>query len=387
MPFITFYGVSMARILYGVHGTGHGHAIRALTISRQFSEHDFVFVSHRDGQELLEPECEVVECHNPETPVNDHCVATGAAIYSSLKVRRNRRRLMRKILDLIDRWQPDVAITDYEYFVPRACRQVGIPCLSLDHQHVVTACSHRIPLSQVPSFVTTSMAIQNLFSVATDYLVTSFYRPPLKPDTPTMVLPPLLRSSVLERSPRRGDYVLAYHGYSTFKNFFKFLRSIPRRVVIYGSNIDRIDGNLHFKKNSEQGFLRDLANCRYVVCGGGHTLISEALYYGKPLIVFPIKHAFEQYLNAHYVKTSGYGILHTGHNPPAGIIKAFEARLDEFAENITKMNFCGNKEIFTLLDRFIGNGGRGQWWADVTDFVPGGGDVKAVALGLARTAK
>jgi uncharacterized protein (TIGR00661 family) len=369
----------MARILYGVHGTGHGHAIRALTIARQFSQHDFVFVSHSHGRELLEPECEVVECHNPETPVSGHRVAAAAAIYSSLRVRRNRRGLTRRILNLIDRWQPDVAITDYEYFVPLACRKVGLPCLSLDHQHVVTSCSHRIPLGQVPSYITTSMAIKKMFSVATDYLVTSFYRPPLKPETQTMVLPPLLRASVLERSPRRGDYVLAYHGYSTFKNFFKFLRSIPRRVVIYGSNLDRIDGNLHFKKNSEQGFLRDLANCRYVVCGGGHTLISEALYYGKPLIVFPIKRAFEQYLNAHYVKVSGYGTLHTGHNPPSGIIRAFEARLDQYGENIHRENFCGNKEIFTLLDRYIGQAGRGQWWADRSDPAAGGAVDEALA--------
>ena len=375
----------MARILYGVHGTGHGHAIRALTISREFSQHEFVFVSHLDGKELLEPECQVVECHNPETPISDHRVAAGAALYSSLKVRSNRRRLMRKILNLIDHWQPDVAITDYEYFVPRACRKVGIPCLSLDHQHVVTSCSHEIPLSQIPSYLTTAMAVKNMFSAATDHMVTSFYRPPLKPDSQTMVLPPLLRHSVLERSPRRGNYVLAYHGYSTFTNFFKFLRSVPRRVVIYGSNQDRIDGNLHFKKNSEQGFLKDLANCRYVVCGGGHTLISEALYYGKPLIVFPIKRAFEQYLNAHYVKASDYGTLHTGHNPPAGIIKAFEARLDQYAENITRDNFCGNKEIFALLGRFIGKAGRGQWWADVTDLAPGAAEADAPAAGLAKT--
>ena len=44
-----------------------------------------------------------------------------------------------------------------------------------------------------------------------------------------------------------------------------------------------------------------------MVGSAGQTLISEALYYGKPLIVFPIKQAFEQFLNAFYVEKLGYG--------------------------------------------------------------------------------
>ena len=43
----------MAKILYGVHGTLHGHAMRALTIARHFSEHEFLFVTHDRGTAVL----------------------------------------------------------------------------------------------------------------------------------------------------------------------------------------------------------------------------------------------------------------------------------------------------------------------------------------------
>ena len=42
----------MARILYGVHGSQHGHAIRALTLARRFSEHEFLFVTSEEAAEM-----------------------------------------------------------------------------------------------------------------------------------------------------------------------------------------------------------------------------------------------------------------------------------------------------------------------------------------------
>ena len=137
------------------------------------------------------------------------------------------------------------------------------------------------------------------------------------------------------------------------KQFFTFLKHIPSPVRVYGFQEDRVDGNLHFKKKSEEGFLDDLSSCRYVVCGGSHTLVSEALYYGKPVISFPIKNAFEQFLNAFYIDRLGYGRYFTRLHPRPEIIPAFEAKLEDFRRNIGQENFCGNPEIFALVEQFI----------------------------------
>jgi len=90
-----------------------------------------------------------------------------------------------------------------------------------------------------------------------------------------------------------------------------------------------------------------------VVCGGSHTLISEALHYGKPVISFPIKNAFEQYLNALYLERLGYGRYFTGLRPRPEIIPDFEARLEDFRANIRPVSFNGNPEIYALVDQFI----------------------------------
>jgi uncharacterized protein (TIGR00661 family) len=260
---------------------------------------------------------------------------------------------MRMLLGEIERFQPDVAITDYEYFVPRAARACGLPCLSLDHQHIVTCARHAVPWRQAASGLATAASIRRLFSCASDYLVVSFYRPPVRAGVRARILPPLLRDSVLRQTPRDGGHVVAYHGYQTSRGFFEFLRGIPRPVKVYGSDAARTDGNLQFKTHSEGEFLGDLASCAYVVCGGGHTLISEALHLGKPLLVIPIRGAFEQFLNAHYVETLGYGHYHESLAPPPALAGRMESGLGDFRRRIRAESFCGNDEVFRCLDRFI----------------------------------
>jgi uncharacterized protein (TIGR00661 family) len=343
----------MARIFYGVHGTGHGHAVRALTIARHFPEHEFLFVSHGTGAGILGQEFQVEECPNPPTVVRGHQVDVAATLIASLKVKSRSRSHICGLLDLMDRFKPDVTMTDYEYFLPQAAQRAGVPCLSTDHQHVITCCRHQVPWSQYPSYLSTSFAVGSMFSRASDYLVISFFQPPVKPGVRARVVPPLLRDSVLQRRPTLGEHVLAYQGYSTFKRFFPFLSAIPSPVMVYGFDEERVEGNLHFKKNSESGFLDALASCRYVVCGGSHTLMSEALYYGKPVISFPIKNAFEQYLNALYLERLGYGRFFTGFRPLPEIIPAFEAELSGYRANISTGHFCGNEEIYARVEQFI----------------------------------
>ncbi len=343
----------MARILYGVHGTGHGHAMRALAVARHYPQHQFRFISHSHGAALLRREAEVVECYNPETPVIGHHVAGARALGSVARIFWQQSCLTRRVLEEIEQFQPDVALSDYEYFVPRACRASGLPCLSFDHTHIVTCARHRVPARQYVSYAATFAAIRGLFSHTSEFLVTSFYRPPLRRGARVLLVPPILREQALQHRPSDGGHVLAYHGYSTSRGFLDFLRAIPRPIRLYGSNLLRNDGNLRFKANSEEEFLGDLATCSYVVCGAGHTLISEALYFGKPLFVVPIRGAFEQFLNAHYVQQLGYGRYHTNLTPPPRLIPEFEAGLDGFRASIRAANFLGNTEVFAALDRFI----------------------------------
>ena len=351
----------MAKILYGVHGTLHGHAMRALTLARHFSEHEFLFVTHDRGTAVLAPEYPVVEIPGPLTIYQNHRVATWPTVVHTLRQFPTQGARLRQVRDLIEEFQPDVALSDYDYLVARAAQQVGLPCLSVDHQHIITFCHHPLPWRLRLPYWQLAWVIQWLFSQASHYLVISFFRPPLKPGVRGRLVPPLLRESVLARQPREGDHVLVYQSISPFPGFFDFLQSLPHPAVVYGFHQHRRDGNLTFKENSEKGFLDDLASCRYVICAGSHTLTSEALYYGKPVLSIPFQGAFEQYLNVFYLERLGYGRGLTTFPPQPDFMAGFEARLEDCRQAIGQGEFLGNDEVYASAGEFIREQGRVSW--------------------------
>lgn len=328
--------------------------MRALTVARHYPRHDFLFISYASGAELLRHEYPVFECAGPDTIVRNHRLAFLPVILENARFVRwekDRREAVRRIA--CD-FKPDIGISDYEYFVPKICRELALPCLSLDHQHIVTHYFRPLSPGQLQGYLPMYLSIRLFFSYASHFAVISFFGTGIGSDAPRKrLLPPLLRSSVMELEPRDEGHVLAYQGFSTFPAFFDFLKEIKRPVMVYGFGEAARSGNLHFKRRSEKEFLRNLASCSYVVCGGGHTLMSEALYLGKPILSFPLVNLFEQYLNAFYLERLGYGRCLTTLHPKAAAAHEFESRLDLYREKISAGNFCGNPDVFALLDRFI----------------------------------
>ena len=351
----------MAKILYGVHGTLHGHAMRALTIARHFSEHEFLFVTHDRGTAVLSPEYPVVEIPGPLTIYKNHRVATLPTVVHTLSQLPTQGARLRQVRKLIEDFGPDVAMSDYDYLVARAGQQVGLPCLSVDHQHIITFCRHQVPWAHRLPYWQLALVIKWMFSQASRYLVISFFRPPLKPGVRARLAPPVLRESVLTRQPCEGGHVLVYQSISPFPGFFDFLKRLPHPVVIYGFHQNRREGNLTFKENSEGGFLDDLASCRYVICAGSHTLTSEALYYGKPVLSIPFQGAFEQVLNVLYLERLGYGRGLTSFPPGKDFMAGFEASLEDYRQAISQGKFLGNEEVYASVGEFIDEKGQVSW--------------------------
>ena len=75
------------------------------------------------------------------------------------------------------------------------------------------------------------------------------------------------------------------------------------------------DGHLEFRAPSVEGFLEDLRTARGVVTGGGFSLLSEAVYLGKPVLAIPLRGQFEQLMNARYLERNRYGAC--AHEPTA----------------------------------------------------------------------
>ena len=124
------------------------------------------------------------------------------------------------------------------------------------------------------------------------------------------------------------------------------------QFVVYGlrRNAKR-KGNCTIKDFSEEGFVEDLATSRAVVCNGGLSLIGEALYLGKPIFSVPVKHQYEQTLNARYIEELDYGL--TANKIDAEILRVFLAESPKYASRTAKHRQDGNREVFRVVDHLL----------------------------------
>lgn len=353
----------MARILYAVHGTGHGHAMRGLTIARAMPQHEFLFVGGDDAPGVLEAEFPVERLPNLGTVFKNYRVDLGATIRRAAPLLLNRRKHIAHALSIMEKFAPDICIADLEYFTPRAAEIAGIPCLTLDHQHVITCCGHDLPRNMRGDFYLQGLTPKYLFRPTAHNLIISFYQPPLLPryQERAIIAPPILRESVQALAPEDRGHIVVYQSNSTSAALIDFLRSATRRdchVFGYVEEESRV-GNVHFHKKDEEGFLRLLEGCSYVIMGGSHTLMGEALHLGKPVLSLPLESMIEQRLNALYLERLGYGTQARMAELSADLLAGFEDRLPEFGAAIGQNGFCGNERVFGLVDEFVSSGKLG----------------------------
>ena len=325
----------MARVIYGVMGNTYGHIARTQAIVTRLPEHEWYFVGGGRVPQLLGASHPVLEVPIKRTVHKRQRVSIPATIGSIAGCIASIPRVRRQILDLIERWQPQIALCDRELFLPIAARAAGLQCVSIDHSHVLPCCRYPVPIAQRASWAMARLEDALLFNRTPRNLIVSFFHPQLKRPEVDELLPPVLRTETQEVLPSAGNHIFIYQTSPTFGQLIETARRLSRQVIIYGFKAtDSMEGNLIFKSFHPRTILEDLASCAYAVVNGGHNLVCEALAYGKPLLCFPIAWHFEQFLNASYVRRLGYGDYSMTRRPTAELFNNFEKRLETFRQNI-----------------------------------------------------
>ncbi|MCP4667079.1 MAG: hypothetical protein GY849_12015, partial [Deltaproteobacteria bacterium] len=261
---------------------------------------------------------------------------------------------------VIHQFDPDLIITDFELFTPRAARKLNRFCVSLDHQHILTQGVYDLSHQQYLSGLMAKSVIRWFYSVPKYYLIVSFFPLPLRDKKKAEVFPAIIKRTATEQSPTLGDHILVYQTSPTFQRIFPLLETLGHPCMIYGFGSRPPQGNLIFKAPSSKDFINDLASCQYVLANGGHNVISEALYFGKPVFSFPIANHYEQFANAHFLAKLGYGSYTTSLNPSPWIFESFQSRLDAFRARIKKSFFHGNERVIRRLKELLALGIKGS---------------------------
>lgn len=341
----------MANILYGINGEGSGHWTRSREVISYLREsgHDVVVATSGRALANMKGTFPVEAIFGFKFEFNKDRVDSLATFFQNVGSASGAARSLRKISRLIRKRNIDLVVTDFEPVSSFTGYLNGIPVVSVDNQHFITNTDADYPDSYSNQARVTKAAINMMVSGAAEYLAISFFDAKAT-RRETTVLPPILRREVALLEPHVDDYILVYvtHGRREISDI---LKQIDFKFVVYGAGGDGRDGNVVFKQFSQDGFLSDLAGSGGVLATAGFSLISEALYLGKPYLAWPVKNQFEQVFNAHHVERLGYGKFMDDLNVET--VESFLFNLRRYRGNLKSYSRRDNELLFDSLDKAI----------------------------------
>ncbi len=352
----------MPRIVYALTSQGRGHSSRVTAMAEELEArgHDLLFCGGGEAGKLLaETGRDVVDL-----PVLRHRMRNNEIeLWTSLALIGKQTLETRKVSDdLAERlaaWKPDLLITDFESYSIRAAKKIGLPLMCFNHQQVLTHTRYTVPRRYAWDAWVARLVVNTAMPKRPEHvLISSFFYPPLRYPEVTTLIPPILRKAVQQTEPTRGDHVLVYHNDPTgLVGMLEALGGLPDvRFVVYNFQppedaAERLP-NVEFKQPDVEGFLADLGSAKAVICTAGYTLICEALYLGKPLLVMPNGGIFEQTLNAIMLEQERLGEAAMKGVPTTEQIRGFLDRHAHHERRPEQMR-CGNKAAVECIERVL----------------------------------
>jgi uncharacterized protein (TIGR00661 family) len=342
------------RILYGVNGEGMGHATRSEVVIRALlGDHEVRVMASGAAFRYLEGRLgHVSEIFGPSFALDHGEIRRWASVtHTMAAMRRELPSSVRRWLAAVQEWRPEVVVTDFEPLSGIYARSARVPLVCVDNIHMIDRCRHDAEILDGArgDYRLARAVIKAMVPTAGDYVITTFFWPPPLRGR-TELVPPIVRAAIVAARPVRGDHVLVYSGGSDA--LIEALGDSGVSCRVYGMRdgpeVGTTAGAIGFRPRSVDGFLEDLATARGVITGGGFSLLSEAVYLGKPVLSVPLQGQFEQLMNARYLHREGFGMCAPAID--AAAVSAFLDRLDVYHERLEGYEQDGNAEALEVIE-------------------------------------
>jgi uncharacterized protein (TIGR00661 family) len=348
------------RILYGVTGEGMGHATRSRVVIDHLmrSGHNVTIVAYGKALEYLSKYFRVLPITGLHIQYDNGAMSLFGSIALNAAVLPQNLAANAAVYQQVTDFRPEIVFTDFEPFSYLWGTTNNVPVVSIDNPQMIHRCVHgsEIINGDQQSFRTADAFVALTEPRCSLYVITTFFYPSVKEAylSNTLLVPPILRDSILRARPSNGDHVLVYQTSISDQLLLNVLRSIPQqRFIVYGlPTREDIPGNCLLKSFQEDQFVQDLASAKAVIANGGMSLIGEALALGKPIYSVPVRDHFEQIMNARYLQKLGYGM--TSEYFDGKTLKEFLVNLQYFSSRIRSVpQQDGNQRLFSIVDSVV----------------------------------
>jgi uncharacterized protein (TIGR00661 family) len=284
------------RILYGVQGTGNGHTTRARMMAEAFSrlplEVDYIFSGKDEAYFNMEPFGDF-----RAFPGLSFVAEEGKIKYLKSAMRNNIPGFIRDVRNLNVR-DYDLVITDFEPISAWAARINKVPSLGISHQN---AFRYRVPVRGSNLIADT---VIRWFAPADDQLGLHWHH------FNQPILPPMIKTDleITTADPRK---IMVYLPFLPQSRYHELFAQFPEFNFVQYHPVETPtrDGNISCNPLSRQNFLDDFRDCSGIICSAGFGACSEAIHYGKKLLVVPLLGQMEQLSNAAALEHLGYGVV------------------------------------------------------------------------------
>jgi uncharacterized protein (TIGR00661 family) len=352
----------MARIVYSLSGEGRGHATRVATVVNMLAgRHEVLVYTPPTVQALLEKSL----MHLPGVTIRplpalgfqyfrkrlSYVLSLAKSLPYLARLPRSLRSMERQVRD----WRATHALVDFEPLLPRVAHKLGLPVISLDHQHFLTYLDTKcLPIALTWRVACLRPSIP-LFCPAADHRIVSSYFPyPIRSGLPPMTpVGPLIRETILGTPPECGEHLVAYFRREPSERILSVLSRCHRSVHLYGLGIRQPVGSLRYLPASVEGFLSDLRTCAALICSSGNQLVGEAIAWNKPVLAIPEPGNFEQQLNGFFLPQTGMGTTVQACDFDVRSLDGFLERVPTRRAVSADRPFAGNSVVKSTLSSIL----------------------------------
>ncbi|MBD1584594.1 MJ1255/VC2487 family glycosyltransferase [Pseudoalteromonas sp. S16_S37] len=284
------------KILYGVQGTGNGHTTRARIMAECFArlgvEVDYLF-SGRPRDKYFDMEA-----------FGDYQSCEGLS-FSTQSGQINKLDTLKKLklgqlykdVRHLDVSSYNLIFNDFEPITAWAGKLAKVPVIAMSHQ-----ASFLFPEVPVEGAGFLKRKLLKSFAPANIHLGVH-WQPFAK-----NIIPPFIPYQVPDKLCQSvTNKVLVYLPFEELSKIIELLQDFPdKEFYCYHPDAQNQSlSNIHLRAPSRDGFLKDLANTSGIVANAGFELSSEAMKFGKKLLLKPLSGQFEQLSNALTLENMG----------------------------------------------------------------------------------
>lgn len=247
----------------------------------------------------------------------------GKSIFHNVRRLKTFRRSLHTIGELFEQYKPDAVINFFDllaglyYFFNKP----SVPMICVAHQYIYLHREFKFPKGRLLDRFAIKLFTSATSSYSERNLALSFYKIHGESNQ-TIVVAPLLRREVFEQPVSVQDFYLIYlvnSGY--YEEIIEWhkrhnhvrLKCFTDKRLLEG-RFDYYHPNLELHQVNDLAFLQAMAACRGLITSAGFESVCEAMYFGKPVLMVPIKGHYEQFCNSRDGFKAGAGIYDDNFN-------------------------------------------------------------------------